>query len=269
MQAIKYWASKERVHVRHGWSGRTDLVMHNNTNGSNVLAISGPAGVGKSDLISKIISRNSGRFVGVKKDSLRLPKELEKCGKIPYNHISFWDIVDCDEPQLCSMNVGLCLEPKPEWLYWMKSMKLSERGVMIPEPEEMVACADYFINRYLIREARSQQQKSLKHEQILLLEISYDLETDFAEIFPAMSVIRLYCKRQTRVDRIICRDKPNTRLEWVMASLKILDSLSFPPWVAPSVMSYYEKRNQTRTDSEKILLWVERLWGSASARSQQ
>jgi hypothetical protein len=164
------------------------------------------------------------------------------------------------------MNVGLCLEPRPEWLYWMKEMGLSKKGVFIPEAEEMVTCADYFINRYLPLKVKQQQEEALKHEQILLLEISCDLEEDFAELFPEMTIIRLSCTRQTRVCRIIDRDKPNTHLKWVQASLKILDSLSFPVGEKRTEMNYHLKRNETRKDSEEILSWIKNRWGSAPKR---
>ena len=244
-----------------------ELAVHSNANSSNVLAFSGPAGVGKSDLISEIVRRNGKRFTIAEKDSLRPPKELEKRGRIPYSHISFWDVVNCSEPQLCSMNVGLCLEPKPEWLYWMKELELSKKGVFIPEAEEMVVCADHFINRYLLLKVKQQQEEALKHKRILLLEISCDLEKDFAELFPEMTVVRLYCARQTRVYRIIDRDKPNTHLKWTQTSLKILDSLSFPLGIARTEMNYYLKRNETRRDFEEILTWIEDQWGSASKRA--
>jgi len=254
----KCYPPNGRIHIRRGWSDRNDLSIHDKTTRSNVIAISGPAGVGKSSLIAHLLNRNNERFVFVDKDSVRPPTKLEKNGKMPYRRISVWDIIDCNEPQLCSMNVGICLEPCPEWIYWMKKTRLANLGVFIPEAEEMVACSDEFINRYLVN-GILKQHSELNQNQVLLLEISTELEDDFVEIFPEITIIRLNCEKGTRAKRLIERYSPKSHHEWVIASLKVLDSVSFSPPLKKSSKNCYEAKNETKEDMHKLASLIEEV----------
>lgn len=255
-----------RVHIRHGWSDRSDLELDDDTTGSNVIAISGPAGAGKSDLIAHLLNRNSGKFVFADKDCVRTPTELEKNGKMPYRHISIWDIVDCKEPQLCSMNVGIYMEPRPEWSYWIKTMDLANKGVFIPEVEETVTCSDEFINRYLVNRVL-EQHSELDQDQVLLFEISDELEEDIAEIFPEMTILRLDCERQTRAYRVLTRHNPKSRYEWVITSLKILDSVSFLRSVQVPTKNLFRGRNETREDMYTIASFIEEITESKAKQN--
>jgi len=261
---VRYYSPNGRVHVRHGWSDRSDLKINTRVASNNVIAISGPPGVGKSFFIARLLRHNDNRFVLANKDSVRPPTKLEARGKIPYRQVSIWDIVNCKEQQLCSMNVGIYLKPRPEWSYWIKKMGLMDKGIFIPDPEETVTCADMFINRYLIKPLLKQHSR-LGKNQFLLLEISDELENDFLEIFPEMTILRLQCKREIRVERLIKRYHPKTHRDWVIASLKTLESVSFRSKRSLS-KNLYEEKNETREDLQKLSALVQKI---VSLRTRQ
>ena len=256
MEEHKYWTTEGRVHVLQGWSSVEGLFP---ARGSNVLAICGPGGVGKSHILARLVNLNPGMFVVADKDSLRGPTQLEKDGCIPYNKVTLWDIAGCSEPQLVSMNVGIELGQLCYWRYWMNALGLAKRGLFIPEPEESVGVMDEFINRYELKKLL-RQYMSLKTGQVLILEISVDLEEIFRMIFPNMNVLRLYCSPLTRASRLIGRYRPSSRREWTITSLKVLDSLSAPhsPSSTRAVNTYFAL-NDSNEDAEHCAALAKRL----------
>lgn len=194
--------------------------------GSNVLAFSGPAGSGKSEISAMLTGRRGNRYVFANKESVREPTDLEKAGMLSYTQIQLEDIVRLKEPYLCSTNVDLSIEAQMRWQYWISRMKLERKGLFAPEPELAGELVGEFTNVYRLNTVLDQQCKTASDGRVLVFEICPDIEKILAQLFPEMKVVRLYTSREERVRRLLQRHHPVTEREWAITSLKILNSIS-------------------------------------------
>ena len=206
-------ASKEGASVFvHGGSdeGLVEVV----SGGSNVLAFSGPAGSGKSEISAMLTGKRGSRYVFANKESVREPTDLEKAGMLSYTQIQLQDIVQLNEPYLCSTNVDLSLEAQRRWQYWIDRMKLDRRGLFAPEPELAGELVGEFTNVYRLNTVVDQQCETASDGRVLVFEICPDIEKILAQLFPEMKVVRLYTSRAERVKRLLQRHRPVTEREW-------------------------------------------------------
>ena len=227
--------------------------------GRNVLAISAPSGTGKSRIISLLAQRDKDRYVLADKGVVRDPTEMELTGNIPYNKVELGDILRCNEPCICTVNVRFDFEAQRQWHYWMKKMKLRQRGVIEPEIEEAASYAGVFTNYYLARRILEQQQEAEDKGKVLVFEACQGLEGALAKIFPNMVVVRPYASRQTRVNRLLQRYKPCNRKEQVIASLKVLNSMSVKIRAKKITAVCRLVKNETPQDAERIVALIEEL----------
>jgi hypothetical protein len=178
---------------------------------------------------------------------------------IPYSKIQLEDIVKCQEPYICSMNVELSVEAYERWKHWMSAMQLDKRGLVMPELEEAVGLAGEFTNVYLLKDVIEEQCRAASERKVLLLEVCPELERIWAQLFPEMKVLRLYASRRQRVLRLLQRYRPQTRLEWVVASLKILHSVSTEVSKDQYTNACYWAMNETEEDAEANIRLIEKI----------
>lgn len=250
----RYLENTTKVHLLLGFTEEEVNFARKMKRGRNVVAICGPSGTGKSELVATIMQKLSKKCVFAPKDTVRPPKLLELIGEMPYRQISLWDIATCDKPQLVSMNVRYDLRAKIQWIDCMKQYNLASKGVIIPEDEEIVCHLNHFLNRYDVCELIENQQDAEKNGQMLMFEISIELEEDLRKIFPEMTVIRLDCGVRTRIKRILEREQPKTYDEIITTSLKVLDSASTGPWPPKTAATDHcmVEKNHTMLDFVRI-----------------
>lgn len=248
----RYWLSHERnlVILNHGVSYK-EVIGGNR--GNNVLAVVGPAGVGKSLVAALVMKEYPGEVVCAEKWSARRPTPLEMTGEMPYKYMSVWDMALSEKPLLCSRNVDFGPAQQERWEHWYKVLRLEEKGIVLPDVYEAISCAHAFINCYFLDNVVEMQREAEALGQTMIIETSEDQEKYWAAIFPGMSVVRVFTSKMERVKRILERHRPSSDEEWLIASLKILDSLTTATGMDRSTRTCLLQRNETQDDVRRLV----------------